>query len=284
MISNTNTFEPKFGPPYCDDFEHQYNDGYDPEYWSPQTTDSKREELGHLLVIGNTYLSDLYFDDFDLRPITAYEAQSACILERLSFWKGKTVIVLWLNTLVVNRNGTLRAYRLDPESDRHAPIFEVFENWDFSPDGSNHRELYDESELPEGFYDGLEEGDLLSDAACNLLGINKIIWSAPVNVREPQKTKLKPAEEQRAYLRERGLSDLKRVVHTARARLHHIQDQAGLLAVETDFAKKCSPPKLETHACDHPPDIEPRPEPASQILKNPKTGISTAYWADNRRG
>jgi len=268
-------FKPKFGPPYCDNFEYDWEEFFTDEHWAAISS-AKRDELGHLLFFGHTCSSDLYFAEFDLTPITAHEAKTACILETLSFWRGSNaIIVLWLNTLVINSHGLIRAYRLDPDSERHAPIFKVFEYWEFNRDGFNHRELYDETELPDGFFDGLEGDDLISDAACNLLGINKIVWSTPVNVREPQKTKLKPQDRQRAYLRKRGLSDLKRVIHTQRVRLHFIQDQAQKLARESDFARKCTPQKLETHPCDHPPDIEPRPKP-NQILWKPTSCITTA--------
>ena len=151
------------------------------------------------------------------------------------------MIVRWLNTLAININGHIKAYRLDPDSKRHAPIFHFFEDWKFYDDGDNHRLLRDESQLPDGFYEGLEDRDLVSGDDYALLGIDQIIWGRPVEINEPpQPTKLKQAEKKRAYLRERGLSDLKRVLHTNRERLHFIEDQTRMFEAETTFIQNCS--------------------------------------------
>jgi len=244
-MKGIDSFQPKFGPPYCDNFEHRWQESFGSKYWYSRISKAKSEELCHLYFFGNTALSDLYFDEFSSRPVTAYEAHSACILETIRFWEGSsTLIVRWLNTLAININGHIKAYRLDPDSKRHAPIFHFFEDWKFYDDGDNHRLLRDESELPDGFYDGLEDRDLVSGDDYALLGIDQIIWDRPVEVNEPpQPTKLKQAEKKRAYLRERGLSDLKRVMHTQRERLHFIEDQTRLFEAETNFMRRCSSKK-----------------------------------------
>ena len=238
----TNSFEPKFGPPYCDSFKHEWQESFGIKYWYSRISKAKSEELCHLYYFGNTALSDLYFAEFHERPVTAYEAHSACILESIRFWEGSNaLIVRWLNTLAININGHIKAYRLDPDSKRHAHIFHFFEDWKFYDDGDNHLLLRDESELPDGFYDGLDYSDLIPDKDHGLLGIDQIIWNRLIEVKAPpQPIKLKIAEKKRAYLRERGLSDLKRVMHTQRERQHFIEDQKRMLEAETTFILNCA--------------------------------------------
>ena len=239
----TNSFEPKFGPPYCDSFKHEWQESFGSKYWYPHISKEKRAELCHLFYSGKTYLSDLYFAEFRERPVTAYEAHSACILETLNFWKGSnTLIVRWLNIIVINRGWDIRAYWLDPDSYRHRPLIQFFEGWKFFNDVCNNQHcLWMESELPDGFYDGLDYSDLIPDKDHGLLGIDQIIWNRLIEVKAPpQPIKLKIAEKKRAYLRERGLSDLKRVMHTQRERQHFIEDQKRMLEAETTFILNCA--------------------------------------------
>jgi len=198
-MKGIDSFQPKFGPPFCDDFEFRWQESFGSKYWHPRISKEKRDDLWHLFHFGTTYLSDLYFEEFRERPITAYEAQNACILESIRFWEGSNaLIVRWLNNLVIKFNGHIKAYRLDPDSKRHAPIFHLYEDWKFYDDGNNRRLLRDESELPDRFYESLEDRDLALGDDYVLLGIDQIIWDRPVEVHEPpQPIKLNIADKKK---------------------------------------------------------------------------------------
>ena len=71
----SNSFETKFSPPYCDYFEQRWQESFGSKYWYSRISKAKSEELWHLHSFGSTALSDLYFDEFSSRPVTAWEAQ-----------------------------------------------------------------------------------------------------------------------------------------------------------------------------------------------------------------